>query len=73
MEAFGLSSEGLTTLDQMKTRLSERLKHLEGSSTRRVGEVSTHSPSFFLVTNTDCVKQMIVKVLCECIEVLTVF
>ncbi len=53
MVSFGLKTKGFNTLGQMKTRLSEHLKYLEGSSTRKVGEVSNHSPSLVgLITNT---------------------
>ena len=44
MTAFGLPTRGYNTLDEMKTTLSKHLKDLEGTSTRRVGEVSTQPP-----------------------------
>ena len=40
MESFGLSTKGYKGIDGMKTRLLEYLKDLEGSSKRKVGEVS---------------------------------
>ena len=40
MESFGLSTKGYKGVDGMKTRLLEYLKDLEGSSKRKVGEVS---------------------------------
>lgn len=68
VKSFGLKTKGLNTSDQMKSRLSEHLKYLEGSSTRKVGEVSNHSPSLVgLITNTHYVATtVLVKVLCEC-------
>ena len=47
VKLFNLSTEGLKTFDQMKARLSEHLQRLEGSSTRKVGEVSTHTVLLF--------------------------
>lgn len=46
MQSFGLPTKGLKTLDEMKNKISDHLRHLEGSSTRKVGEVSPHSPYF---------------------------
>jgi len=38
MKFFRISTSGLTNLGDMRTKLRE---HLEGSSTRKIGEVST--------------------------------
>ena len=46
MNAFGLPTQGIYTLDEMKNTLSKHLKDLEGASTRKVGEVSTQPPVF---------------------------
>ena len=40
MKSFGLSTRGCKGVDGMKTRLREYLEDLEGSSKRKVGEVS---------------------------------
>ena len=48
MNAFGLPTKGISTLDEMKTTLSKHLNDLEGTSTRKVGEVSTQPPIFVL-------------------------
>ena len=48
MKSFVLPTKGINTLDQMKTALSKHLKDLEGTSTRKVGEVSTQPPIFLL-------------------------
>ena len=40
MKSFGVSTKGCNGVDEMKTRLLEYLKDLEGSSKRKVGEVS---------------------------------
>ena len=40
MQSFGLSTKGYKGVDEMKIRLLEYLKDLEGSSKRKVGEVS---------------------------------
>lgn len=42
MKSFGFPTKGINTLDEMKTALSKHLEDLEGTSTRKVGEVSTH-------------------------------
>ena len=48
MNAFGLSTKGFKEFGEMKTALCKHLKDLEGTSTRKVGEVSTKPPIFFL-------------------------
>ena len=40
IKSFGLSTRGWKGVDQMKTRLREYLEDIEGSSKRKVGEVS---------------------------------
>lgn len=47
MRSFGLSTKGINTLDEMKATLSKHLKDLKGTSTRKVGEVSTQQTVFF--------------------------
>ena len=41
MKSFGLSTKEIKTLDEMKATLGKHLKDLKGTSTRKVGEVST--------------------------------
>ena len=36
---FGLSTKGLHSLDQMKNKLRQHLKGVEGTSSRKIGEV----------------------------------
>lgn len=43
MNSFELPTEGIKTSEEMKTTIRKHLKDLEGTSTRKVGEVSTHS------------------------------
>ena len=38
-DSFGLSTEGLNTLDEMKNKLRQHLKGLEETSSRKIGEV----------------------------------
>ncbi len=40
MKSFGLSTKGIKGVDGMKAKCREYLKDLEGSSKRKVGEVS---------------------------------
>ena len=42
MKSFGLSTRGYKGVDDMKTKLREYLEDLEGSSKRKVGEVSQY-------------------------------
>lgn len=51
MTSLDLQPTGCKTLDQMKGKINEHLKHLGGSSTRKVGEVSALSSFFSLVGN----------------------
>ena len=38
-QSFDLSTKGLYSLDQMKNKLREHLKGVEGTSSRKIGEV----------------------------------
>ena len=38
IQSFGISTKGVTQLEELRNKLRE---HLEGSSTRKIGEVST--------------------------------
>ena len=38
-QSFGLSTKGLHSLDQMKNKLRQHLKGVEGTSSRKIGEV----------------------------------
>ncbi|CAH3120313.1 unnamed protein product [Pocillopora meandrina] len=38
IQSFGLSTKGLNSLDEMKKKLREHLKGLEGTSSRKIGE-----------------------------------
>ena len=40
---FGLSTKGLRSLDQMKNKLRQHLKGLEGTSSLKIGEVCNQS------------------------------
>lgn len=68
MKAFGLPTKGLNGMDEMKTALCKHLKELEGTSTRKVGEVSTRPPIFFLSNKYRLVSryQLIVVILSKC-------
>ena len=44
MTAFGLSTKGIKGVDGLKAKLREYLEDLEGSSKRKVGEVSMNLP-----------------------------
>ena len=63
MNAFGLPTKGFNRMDEMKAALCKHLKDLEGTSTRKVGEVSTKPPIFFLKKQTQISWQLIVVIL----------
>ena len=46
MKSFGLSTRGLYSLDEMKSKLREHLKELEETSSRKIGEVCDHNDTF---------------------------
>ena len=46
MKSFGLSTTGLRSIDEMKSKLRERLKELEETSSRKIGEVCDHNDTF---------------------------
>ena len=52
-KSFGLSTTGLNSLVEMKNKLREHLKGLEGTSSRKIGEVRDHSDTFFISDITD--------------------
>ena len=43
MKSFGLSTKGIKGVDGMKAKLRKYLEDLEGSSKRKVGDVSINS------------------------------
>ena len=43
IKSFGLSTKGLHSLDQMKNKLRQHLKGLEGTSSLKIGEVCNQS------------------------------
>lgn len=53
MKSFGLSTKGIKTLDEMKAKLTKHLKDLKGTSTRKVGEVSSQQIVLLLETRID--------------------
>ena len=59
IQSFCLSTEGLNTLDEMKKKLSEHLKGLEGTSSRKIGEVCDHSDTFLVQTSQIFVQNMV--------------
>lgn len=66
MKAFGLLTKGFNGMDEMKTALCKHLKELEGTSTRKVGEVSTQPPIFFFKKQIQFSWQLIVVILSKC-------
>ena len=46
IKSFGLSTKGLNTLDEVKNKLREHLRELEGTSSRKIGEVCNQSNNF---------------------------
>ena len=56
---FGLSTTGLNSLDEMKNKLREHLKGLEGTSSRKIGEVRDHSDTFLFQTSQIFVQNMV--------------
>ena len=46
MKSFGLSTTGLRSIDEMKSKLREHLKELEETSSRKIGEVCDHNDTF---------------------------
>ena len=59
LESFGLSSKGYNSLDEMKKTLREHLKGLEGTSSRKIGEVCDHSDTFLVQTSQIFVQNMV--------------
>ena len=60
IKSFGLSTKGLTTLDEMKNKLREHLRGLEGTSSRMIGEVCNQSDNF-IFQRSQIFKQNVVK------------
>ena len=58
-KSFGLSTTGLNSLDEMKNKLREHLKGLEGTSSRKIGEVRDHSDNFLFQTSQIFVQNMV--------------
>ena len=56
---FGLSIKGLDSLDEMKNKFREHLKELGGTSSRKIGEVCSHSNTFSVQTSQIFVQNMI--------------
>ena len=46
VKSFGLSTKGLDSLSEVKSKLREHLKGLEETSSRKIGEVWNHSNTF---------------------------
>ena len=63
MTAFGLPTKGYKTLDEMKTTLNKHLKDLEGTSTRKVGEVSTQPPIVFVKNKYRLVRYQLIVIM----------
>ena len=59
IQSFGLSTKGLNSLDEMKKKLREHLKGLEGTSSRKIGEVCDHSDTFLVQTSQIFVQNMV--------------
>ena len=59
IQSFGLSTEGLKTLDEMKNKLREHLNGLEGTSSPKIGEVCDHSDTFLAPTSQIFVQNMV--------------
>ena len=59
IQSFGLPTKGLNSLDEMKKKLREHLKGLEGTSSRKIGEVCDHSDTFLVQTSQIFVQNMV--------------
>ena len=57
---FGLSIKGLDSLDEMKNKFREHLKELGGTSSRKIGEVCSHSNTFSVQTSQIFVQNIII-------------
>ena len=59
IKSFGLSTKGLNSLDEIKKKLREHLKGLEGTSSRKIGKVCDHSDTFLVQTSQIFVQNMV--------------
>ena len=59
IKSFGLSTKGLDSLNEVKNKLREHLKGLEGTSLRKIRKVCDHSDTFLVQTSQIFVQNMV--------------